>query len=127
MSVSARQIGRFPIGAGVRTLPVYFPRTDMATNAKSVVETGSRGAYRWLTTSRESLNPLLAACPQAVLNKYLAVTSLDSGSPMLNEHQRAAGWENRNGIAYSPKLQSVQDLPHATGTTNGTSSTRPRT
>jgi hypothetical protein len=84
----------------------------MARNAKSVVEIGSRGVYRWLTTSREFLDPLLAACPQAVLNKHLAVTSLDSGLPVLNEHQRASGWENRNGIAYSPKLQSVQDLPH---------------
>jgi hypothetical protein len=84
----------------------------MARNAKPVVETGSRGAYRWLTTSRESLNPLLAACPQAVLNKYLAVTSFDSGQLVLNEQERAAGWENHNGIAYSPRLQSLQDLPH---------------
>jgi hypothetical protein len=85
----------------------------MARNAKSVVETGSRGAYRWLTTSRESLHPLLDACPQTVLNKYVAVTSLDSGPLVLHEEERAAGWENRSGIAYSPKLQSVQQLPQA--------------
>lgn len=28
--------------------------------------------------------------------------------------QRAAGWETRVGIGYSPKLDSIDDVPHQT-------------
>jgi hypothetical protein len=84
----------------------------MAKNAKSAVATGSRGAYLWLTASKQCLDSLLGACPQVVLDRYLAVTSLDSGPLMLSEEEIGAGWESRNGIAYSPKIQSVEKLPH---------------
>jgi hypothetical protein len=83
----------------------------MATNAKSTMATGSSGAYQWLTTSKHDLGSLLAACPQAVLDKYLAITSFDSGSLVLNQEETASRWESRNGIAYSPKIQSVEKLP----------------
>jgi hypothetical protein len=84
----------------------------MARNAKSELKTGSRGAYLWLTASHGRLDSVLVACPQAVLYKYLAITSLDSGSVKLNEEEKQLGWENRNGIAYSPKIQSIEKLPH---------------
>jgi hypothetical protein len=84
----------------------------MARNVKSAFETGSHGAYLWLTADKQRLGSLLAVCPQTVLDKYLAITSLDSGPLVLNDEEVAAGWKSRNGIAYSPKVQSVDKLPH---------------
>jgi hypothetical protein len=46
-----------------------------------------------------------------VLGKYAAVTSFDSGSLDLSDGEKAAGWESRKGIAYSPLIQSVATLP----------------
>jgi hypothetical protein len=74
------------------------------------VQTGSRGQYQWLTSDEHDLASLLATCPQAVLDKYVAVTSYDSGSLTLNDEEVAAGWESRKGIAYSPKIESVVKL-----------------
>jgi hypothetical protein len=42
---------------------------------------------------------------------YLAVTSFDSGYLSLNDAEKAAGWESRGNIAYSPRIQSVETLP----------------
>ena len=84
----------------------------MARNEKIKVETGSQGPYLWLTASDESIDSLLEVCPQVVLNKYVAITSLDSGSVRLNEEEKRLGWESRNGIAYSPRIQSIEKLPH---------------
>jgi hypothetical protein len=84
----------------------------MARNREIEVKTGSCGQYLWLTASDESIDSLLEACPLAVLNKYLAITSLDSGSVRLNDEEKLLGWESRNGIAYSPKIQSTEKLPH---------------
>jgi hypothetical protein len=50
-----------------------------------------------------------------VLGKYVAVTSFDSGSLDLDDKEKAAGWESRKGIAYSPRIQSVGTLPERGG------------
>lgn len=76
------------------------------------METGSRGCYFWLTSADHDLDYLLTSCPQIFLGKYLAVTSFDSGSLVPNEDEVVAGWECRGGIAYSPKIESVEKLPH---------------
>src|SRR4029077_14052595 len=55
---------------------------------------------------------LITSCPQVVLGKYTAVTSFDSGSLVPNEDEILAGWQGRGGIAYSPKVESVEKLPH---------------
>jgi hypothetical protein len=76
------------------------------------METGSRGGYFWLTTAEYELHDLITSCPQVVLGKYTAVTSFDSGSLVPNEDEILAGWQSRGGIAYSPKVESVEKLPH---------------
>jgi hypothetical protein len=76
------------------------------------METGSRGGYFWLTTAEYELHDLITSCPQVVLGKYIAVTSFDSGSLVPNEDEILAGWQSRGGIAYSPKVESVEKLPH---------------
>jgi hypothetical protein len=76
------------------------------------VKTGSRGDYSWLTTAEHELHDLITSCPQVVLGKYIAVTSFDSGWLVPNEDEILAGWQSRGGIAYSPKVESVEKLPH---------------
>jgi hypothetical protein len=46
-----------------------------------------------------------------LLGKYLAVTSIDSGFLLLDEPLKSVGWDSRNKIAYSPKIQSIEALP----------------
>jgi hypothetical protein len=75
------------------------------------VNAGSHGAYEWLTTISHNFSSLLTLCPTPVLGKYVAVTSFDSGSLALNEAEKATGWQARNGIAYSPLIESIEILP----------------
>lgn len=79
---------------------------------KTNIETGSRGGFSWLTTTEYELHDLITSCPEVVLNKYIAVTSFDSGRLVLNEDETIAGWQSRGDIAYSPKVESVDKLPH---------------
>jgi hypothetical protein len=72
---------------------------------------GSQGAYEWLVTD-ENLD-LLQLCPEIVLAKYVAVTSIDSGHFVPTEQETAAGWQSRGKIAYSPKIKTVEELPRA--------------
>lgn len=76
------------------------------------METGSRGSFFWLTTTEYELHDLITSCPEVVLNKYIAVTSFHSGSLVPDEAETIAGWQSRRGIAYSPKVESVDKLPH---------------
>ena len=71
---------------------------------------GTHGSYRWLVTAQLELDILIRQCPQAVLGKYVAVTSLDSGAMALTDEEKLNGWESRNEIHYSPKIQSVENL-----------------
>jgi hypothetical protein len=82
------------------------------TNTKPTMVTGALGAYQWLTTDQHDLDTLLQSCPQTFLGKYIAVTSLDSGPVNLNEQQKSTGWTSHGDIAYSPQVQSVDNLRH---------------
>jgi hypothetical protein len=72
---------------------------------------GSKGSYQWLS-SEQSLGDLVKVCPEAVLRKYIAVISFDSGLLVPSAEELAIGWKSRQGIAYSPLIQSVESLPH---------------
>src|SRR6478672_10797898 len=72
---------------------------------------GSEGLYEWLVTDQQF--DLLQLCPDIVLGKYVAITSIDSGSLVPTEKEMAAGWQSRGKIAYSPQIQSVAEVPSA--------------
>ena len=72
---------------------------------------GSQGLYEWLVTDHQF--DLLQNCPEVVLGKYIAITSIDSGPLVPTDEETAAGWESRRKIAYSPKIQTLQGLPRA--------------
>src|SRR5215469_9819432 len=72
---------------------------------------GSQGPYEWFVTDQQF--DLLQICPEIVLGKYVAVTSIDIGVFAPNEKEKAAGWESRAKIAYRPRIQNADELPHA--------------
>jgi hypothetical protein len=73
--------------------------------------TGVHGSYEWLSTDGHSIDELLRVSPTAVLGKYLAVTSHDSGPLALTEEQKSCGWALSGGIAYSPRIKSLDMVP----------------
>jgi len=94
---------------------------------------GSHGEYQWLTMADCDLSILLRLCPDVVLDKCLAITSIDGRTLDLTERERAEGWwtddaakvfrgtswsspEYRDDwkVAYSPRLSSVHGLPDET-------------
>ena len=70
--------------------------------------TGLQGLYEWLATDKNF--DLLKLCPNVALGKYVAITSIDSGEYVLNDDESATGWRSHQGIAYSPKIQRVEDI-----------------
>jgi hypothetical protein len=50
---------------------------------------GSQGRYEWLVTDREI--DLVQVCPEIVLGKYIAITSIDSG-PLVPKRKGEGGW-----------------------------------
>ncbi len=76
-----------------------------------MVNFGSHGIYDWLVAD-EDLD-LLQVCPEIVLGKYIAITSIDSGVYTPKEREKAAGWDNRGKIAYSPRIGGVDEIPRS--------------
>ena len=72
--------------------------------------TGTRGEYSWIQADLR-LHDFLALCPEVIADKYLAITAVDSGSFGLSESDRAKGWIERGGIAYSPRVPTPKALP----------------
>lgn len=70
---------------------------------------GSQGIYEWLVTDDQFVDVLI--CPEIVVGKYVAITSIDSGVLALNDTEKVGGWKSRGKIAYSPKVEVVEKLP----------------
>jgi len=70
---------------------------------------GSQDRYEWLVTDEDF--DLLELCPEIVLGKYVAVTSIDSGQLTPTDKEKAAGWQSRANIAYSPKIENGEEVP----------------
>jgi hypothetical protein len=85
---------------------------SLAVTAKvksiSMLTVGSHGIYEWLVTDQQF--DLLQTCPEVVLGKYIAITSIDSGQLVPTAEEMAAGWKARGEIAYSPKVQNIYDV-----------------
>ncbi len=73
--------------------------------------TGEWGAYRWLTCANDTyMGTVVNRCPEILLGRYVAITSIDSGVPRLTEQQQQVGWECRGGVAYSQAIQTIDEL-----------------
>ena len=71
---------------------------------------GSQGLYEWLVMDEDF--DLLQLCPEVALGKYVAITSIDSSEFVPTDKEIAIGWQSRGKIAYSPKIQNAEELPH---------------
>jgi hypothetical protein len=58
---------------------------------------GSQGIYQWLVTDERF--DLLQLCPEVVLGKYVAVTSIDSSELVPTDKETVAGWQSHEKIA----------------------------
>lgn len=81
----------------------------MDANPKSAE--GSHGQYRWLISHELELAQLLQKCPQLVLGKHVAITSIDSGSLYPTDERKGDGWRFQDDIAYSPQVRLADSLP----------------
>jgi hypothetical protein len=52
---------------------------------------GKHAEYQWVTMVECDISKLLCLCPDVVLGKYLAVTSIDSGTLRLTEQESIEG------------------------------------
>lgn len=75
----------------------------------AMLTVGSEGLYEWLVTDQQF--DLLQGCPEVVLGKYVAITSIDSSPLSPTEKEVGAGWRSRGKIAYSPQVRSVEEIP----------------
>ena len=74
------------------------------------LQTGSHAEYRWLASADHYMDAIIELCPEVVLDRHLAVTSIDSGLAWLTDQQRLAKWECRSGVVYSPRLTGTEEL-----------------
>jgi hypothetical protein len=94
---------------------------------------GTHGDYQWLSVAECDISTLLEKCPEVVLGKYLAITSIDSGTLQLTEEERQTGWSTPEDakvfrgtswsppeyradwkVAFSPRVDSIHGLPNET-------------
>jgi hypothetical protein len=94
---------------------------------------GAHGDYQWLSMVDCDISTLLRLCPDVVLGKYLAITSIDGDTLHLTDQEGAQGWWTDDAakvftgrswsspeysddctVAYSPRLTSIHGLPNET-------------
>lgn len=66
---------------------------------------------QWSYDWDPSLVDLLDRMPELVLGRHVAIASCDSGQYKPTEAELGFGWEVLDGIAVSPKIRAVSDLP----------------
>lgn len=94
-----------------RAFLVNSSNDTLKTSMPDQLMVGSHSPYQWLTSDQENMNEILRQCPEVVLGRYAAITTYDSGDFRPTDRDTAAGWESRNGIAYSRQIRTPADLP----------------
>jgi hypothetical protein len=82
----------------------------LVESPKEGITIGSHPPFRWLTSTEQYIGTLVRRCPEVVVGRHLAVTSIDSGSPWLTDKQESAGWQRRSGIVYSGRVSTTDEL-----------------
>lgn len=78
----------------------------------TLISRGTEGDYHWLTSTEDYSGSLLLLCPEIVRDRYVAVTSVDSGIVELTVSEIAAGWTLKQDVAYSPLLHFAEGIPN---------------
>jgi hypothetical protein len=87
---------------------------------------GKNGKWSWLTSKAACLADVVELCPQLVIDRFVLITSLDSGLVQLDEERLKAGWkpmckrrrnfdwsheEWEDPLALSPRISDPKILP----------------
>jgi hypothetical protein len=72
---------------------------------------GQQGVYSWIEWNKAHLADLLDAFPDIARQRYVVVTSFDSGPFQPDNDELRAGWSVHGTLAYSPKITSINALP----------------
>jgi hypothetical protein len=75
---------------------------------------GTHGDYSWIEWSSPSgyLYDFIHAFPEIVLQKYIAVTSCDSGPLVPTDEERQDGWFSEGEIAYNGPIGDINAIPN---------------
>lgn len=101
-------------------------RNQKSGNSSAMI-LGKNGKWMWLSSKAACMGDVLEKSPQTVIDKFVLVTSLDSGLVILNEQQLNQGWKyavnethnpdfkdqpQRRGIfSLSPRVSNPSDIP----------------
>ena len=80
----------------------------------SIMRTSERTGYRiveWSDGTDGDLKNLVLSCPELVLGRRVAIASCDSGPYRPTNEELAAGWSSTGGLAVSPIVKGVSQLP----------------
>jgi hypothetical protein len=66
----------------------------------SNIHTGTHENYQFLTSDEHTIGDLVRLCPEAILGRYLAVTSTDSGEPRWWAEKLGADQEAPAGVIH---------------------------
>jgi len=72
--------------------------------------TGTTHGYHWLEVDL-ALQDFVDACPDAIVNRYIVVTSIDSGIFEPSDADFSAGWTSNGDLAYSPQIGAAEEIP----------------
>jgi hypothetical protein len=75
------------------------------------MQSGKHGTFFWAQKPNGRLDRLLGHCPALVEEKFVIVTSLDSGPLRLQPNELAAGWTQSGQLAYSPRIARADAIP----------------
>jgi hypothetical protein len=73
--------------------------------------TGEWCNFRWFQSNDLSLGGLVEAVPDLVRDRFVVVTSFDSGPLRLSPEDIASGWRQSGSRALSPKSADPRSLP----------------
>jgi hypothetical protein len=72
--------------------------------------TGEHQAYYWIEHPDVLFHTLISEFPELVLDRYLIITSFDSGPLVLGELDR--GWHKHGDLAISPRISNTMEIPY---------------
>jgi hypothetical protein len=84
-----------------------------AVGENDEMQSGTRDEYVWFEIVPQAcfLAQLITEIPELVVGKYVAITSFDSGPLKPSEEEVAKGWGAVEDVAYSPQVQTPDELP----------------
>jgi hypothetical protein len=75
------------------------------------MESGRVGEYEWVESHSFDLGKLLKNYPEAVVGKYVVISSFDSGPLEPSPEEVAKGWHKRGELLMTTRVSGASELP----------------